>query len=97
MAEKIGLLELEGLAINGFVESFTVEDCAKEGKIRISKLKVKLTDGRDVETECVEYPRLVRVILVLNRYLKWGKYLVTKEITEEMMSGITYDIDHKGG
>jgi len=93
--ERITGLDLEGLALNGFVKEFKVIDCERTKTIRKSKIVAKLEDGRVVETECMEYPRISRILLVLNAYSKWGKTLVIG--TEEMMSGITYDLDHAEG
>ncbi len=95
--ERIDVLELEGLAINGMIKSFKLIDCEKKGKIRLSKITALLADGREVETDCMEYPRIVRVFVLLEKYKNWGDTLVMKDVSEEMMKGITYDLDHEAG
>lgn len=97
MIERIEVLDLEGLAINGMIKSFQLVDCEKKGKIRLSKITAVLADGREVETDCMEYPRIVRAFILLEKYKNWGDALVMKDVTEEMMKGITYDLDHESG
>jgi len=95
MPEKIPVLNLEGYAINGMVKEFRIIDCKSLGGLRMSKIIAKLRSGDEVETECMEYTRVVRILLVLEKYKDLSMPLVTKGLTEEMMRGITYDIDHK--
>jgi len=97
MVEKIHILDLEGLAINGMVESHKLVDCEKKGKVRLTKLVAKLADGREVETDCIDYPRIVHTFIVLEKYKDWGKNLVKEEIPERVMKGITYDLHHDEG
>jgi len=93
LVERIDILSLEGLSINGFVEDAELVDCERKGNMRYAKIRAKLSDGRIVETQCDVYPRIVRVYLTLVKYKKWGKLIPLREVTEEMMSGITYDLD----
>ena len=95
MPEKIPVLNLEGYAINGMVKDFTMVDCKSSNKLRMSKVIAKLQSGEEVETECMEYTRAVRVFIVLQKYKDLSTPLITKALSEEMMKGITYDIDHK--
>ncbi len=68
MPETIDVLKLEGLAINGLVKESTILDCEKRGKIRMSKLLVKLVNGEEYETPCYEYPRISRVYVLVSKY-----------------------------
>ncbi len=94
----LSVLDLEGLAINGMVSDYEVVDCSSPSSVRYSKIVAKLENGEVVETECMDYSRISRVLVVLLRYVKnkWGEILVDKEISEEMMSGITYDLEPEG-
>jgi len=86
------VLDLEGLALNGFVETAKLEEC-KEGST--FKIIATLHNGQVVETECIERERISRTFIVITRYREWGKILAERGYTEEMMKGITYDLDHK--
>jgi len=90
---RVTILELEGLVMNGLIDDFKIIDCEVDKKKRYSKIVAKLRTGENVETQCLEYPRISRIYLVLVKYKDWGKTLVSEEITPEMMSGITYDLD----
>jgi len=94
--DRVTGYELEGLALNGFLKEFELVDCGKEKGIRYSKIIAVTLDGKRLETECMEYSRVVRIYLVLLKYRDWGRRLVREEVSEEMMSGITYDVDFKG-
>jgi len=93
MPERISILELEGLALNGLVREARIVDCSKVKGIRYSKIVAELSDGRIVETTCDFYSRIIKTYLTLIRYKDLGKTIVIKELSEEMMSGITYDLD----
>ncbi len=93
MVRKISILELEGLALNGFVDEVELIDCYVDKNVRYSKLRVKLFNNEVVETPCDHYARISRVYLVLVKYKDLGKTIVRRELSEEMMSGITYDLD----
>jgi len=82
-------LDIEGLALNGFVEEFRLEDCGVNGGARLCKLIAKLKNGDVVMTECMEYPRISRVYLLLIKYKDWVGSFIRNE---GVMSGITYDL-----
>ncbi len=86
------ILRLEGLALNGFVTSAKLESC---GEDNLFKIVAVLDNGDVVETECMEHERISRTFIVITRYREWGRVLARREYTEEMMKGITYDLDHK--
>jgi len=93
---RVSILELEGLALNGFIDDVKLIDCYVDKNVRYSKLKVRLSNGEVVETSCDHYARISRVYLVLIKYKDLGKTIVRRELSEEMMSGITYDLDLEG-
>jgi hypothetical protein len=95
MVEKIPVLNLEGYAINGFLDSFKIVDCDVKGKVRLSKIQARLVNGEEVETDCMEYPRAARIFVLLEKYKKFKNAIVVDTINEEMMKGITYDLDLK--
>ena len=86
------ILRLEGLALNGFIASAKLEDC---GEGNLFKIVAVLDNGNVVETECMEHERVSRTFIVITRYKEWERVLARREYTEEMMKGITYDLDHK--
>jgi len=92
LRERIEVLRLEGLALNGFVTSAKLEKCGEDNSF---KIVAALNNGEVVETECMEQERISRTFIVITRYREWGKVLAKKEYTEEMMKGITYDLDHR--
>lgn len=89
--EKIDVLTLEGYAVNGFVTEFKLIDCFKSGKVRTAKIIATLNNNRYVETECLDYPRISRVYVLLEKY----KDLREVFTSEEVMSGITYDLERE--
>ncbi|MCD6324065.1 MAG: hypothetical protein J7L55_03040 [Desulfurococcales archaeon] len=95
MVEKIHVLNLEGYALNGMVEDFTLEDCKWEGKVRLSRVKAKLRNGEEIMTDCMEYPRAARLFVLLEKYKNLSKSIVIEGLDEEVMKGITYDLDLK--
>lgn len=92
LRERIEVLRLEGLALNGFVTSAKLEKC---GGSNLFKIVAVLDNGDVVETECMEHERVSRTFIVITRYREWGRILAKKEYAEEMMKGITYDLDHR--
>ncbi|MEM0066125.1 MAG: hypothetical protein QXT76_04845 [Sulfolobales archaeon] len=84
------LLDLEGLALNGFVKEAELVDC-ELGTSRKSKLKVKLYDGRLLETECFPYERVVRSYLVVVKYLEFGKIISSKQVDEKIAESLSSD------
>ena len=71
----VGLIEIEGLAMNGLLESFSVEDCGKPKGFKYIIARAK--DGRTLRTGCMEEEEARRQSLVLNLYIKqWGKFIV---------------------
>ena len=92
MVEKIPALDLEGLAINGLIEHFELRECRELGNDYV-KIVAQLKNGSRVETECGPRYRIGRVYLTLVKYKEWGPTVVLEGVSEEMMSGITYDLD----
>lgn len=86
------ILHLEGLALNGFITSAKLERC---GENDLFKIVAVLDNGNVVETECIEHERISRTFIMITRYREWGGVLARREYTEEMMKGITYDLDHR--
>lgn len=86
------LLDLEGLALNGFVTEVEMVDC-ESGALRKSKLKVKLADGRSVETECGLYERVVRSYLIMKKYIEFGRVVSGKEVSEEVIRSLKFDVE----
>jgi len=68
LPEVIDILRLEGMVINGLVKEFTLLDCEKKSKIRMSKIAVKSINGEEYETPCYEYSRISRVYVLINKY-----------------------------
>jgi len=85
------LLDVEGLALNGFVKEVELVDC-ELGASRKSRLKVKLFDGRLLETECSPYERVVRSYLVIVKYLEFGKIISSKQLDEKVAESLSFDI-----
>ncbi|MGC9147985.1 MAG: hypothetical protein ACP5GI_00855 [Sulfolobales archaeon] len=86
MREKVHYLDLEGLAINGLIEKVSLEDCNRDNKIRKSKILAVTKDGREIETECIDYSRIVRIWIIVKQYEKWGKQISEGESAEEFIS-----------
>ncbi len=95
LTEKIHVLNLEGYALNGLIQDFTLENCRWEGKIRLARIKAKLMSGEEVVTECMEYPRAARLFILLEKYKDLSKGIVIENLNEDVMKGITYDLDLK--
>lgn len=85
-------LDVEGLALNGFVKEVDLLDC--DGSLpRKSKLRVRLTDGKVVESECSLYERVVRSYLVILKYIEFGRSIAIKQIDEESIKDLKFDAD----
>ncbi|MEL9929328.1 MAG: hypothetical protein QXJ51_05875 [Sulfolobales archaeon] len=83
MSRKVHYLDLEGMALNGLIRKSIMQDCS-DSKIRKSKIIVETVSGESIETDCIEYERLVRVWIVIKHYEKWNKNLVEK-VSEEIL------------
>ncbi|RLG86545.1 MAG: hypothetical protein DRO15_06000 [Thermoprotei archaeon] len=79
MSKKISILNLEGLALNGLIKSYSVVNCDEENKVKI----VAQTElGEEVETPCFDKVRLSTIMRILESYKAWGKSILTKEAVE---------------
>ncbi len=88
IARRVHYLDLLGLAINGLLKSVKMESCTDVGsKIQKSKIIGVTQQNEIIETECIEYHRIVRTWIIIKHYEKWGKYMVTEDKT------IVLDID----
>jgi len=94
LRERVGILHLEGMALNGFIASAKLEKCGNNEN-NLFRITAVLYNGNVVETECTDHDRISRTFIVITRYREWGKVLAKREYTEEMMKGITYDLDHE--
>ncbi|MCS7099036.1 MAG: hypothetical protein RMH84_02170 [Sulfolobales archaeon] len=74
-------LDIEGLALNGFVREAELVNCGN-GSAKKAKLRVKLIDGRLLETECLPYERIARSYLVVVKYLELGRAISSRDIGE---------------
>jgi len=86
LVERIHYLDLEGLAINGLIEKASLEDCGLNKKVRKSKISAVTRDGRKIETECIDYSRIVRVWIIIKQYEKWGKQILEEGLQKEFVS-----------
>lgn len=76
-ARKVHYLDILGLAINGLLKTARMESCtSKESKIQKSKIVGITNQGEELETECIEYHRIVRTWIIMKHYEKWGKYMI---------------------
>ncbi len=73
MSRKVTILELEGLAINNLVKSYTVSECSSSGKLRFLKIIARDINDEELETECIEQERIGRLIAILASYRSWNK------------------------
>ena len=92
IVEKVDILTLEGYAINGFVTEFKIVDCSVGGRVRTAKITATLNDNRYVETECLEYSRISRVYVLLEKYKDLKGVIISDK---EVMSGVTYDSERE--
>lgn len=91
-------MDIEGLALNGFVREVELVDCESiSSRSRRSKLRVKLFDGKLLETECLPYERAVRSYLVILRYLEFGKLISSKQLDEEFIESLKFDVVEETG
>ena len=75
--KKIHYLDMLGLAINGLLKSVKMENCTnKNSKIQKSKIIGITNQGEELETDCIEYQRIVRTWIIIKHYEKWSKYIV---------------------
>ncbi len=90
------LLDVEGLALSGFVKGVELVDCELK-PFRRSRLRVELVDGRLVETECLPYERVSRSYLVVLRYVEFGRTISGKQLDEETIESLKFDVTGEGG
>ena len=81
MGDTIHYLDLEGLAINGLLDKVSLEDCS-EKNIRKARIKAVARDGRSLETECIDYNRIVRVWITIKHYEKWSGLIVEERTSD---------------
>jgi len=93
-ARKVHYLDLLGLAINGLLRSAKMESCTDpSSKIQKSKIVGVTHQGETIETECIEYHRIVRTWIIIKHYDKWGKYMVS----EEGATAVDFDMQEETG
>lgn len=85
------LLDIEGLALSGFVRDAELIDC-ESGSARRSRLRVRLIDGKTIETECSPYERVVRSYLVVVKYLEFGRTVSIKGLDDGSLERLDFDI-----
>ncbi len=74
-AEPIHVAHLEGLAANGFVKRFWVEECSEwPGRKRVY---AELADGRVVVTKCIDGRGVKKVIYYLAEAKRLASIVVT--------------------
>ncbi|MEZ0289655.1 MAG: hypothetical protein ABWJ42_01010 [Sulfolobales archaeon] len=84
MNRKIHYLDLEGLAINGLLTQSILEDCENVRGVRKSKIIAETLSGERIETDCIEYERLVRIWIILKQYEKWSRDFIER-VSEEIL------------
>ncbi len=72
-----GLIEIEGLAMNGLLESFSVEDCDRPEGFKYIVARAK--DGRVLRTGCMRDDEARRQAMVLNLYMKQWSDIIVQE------------------
>ncbi len=88
---KTHYLDILGLAINGLLKTVKIESCTdREAKIQKSKIVGTTNQGEELETECIDYQRIVRTWIIIKHYEKWGKYMV---IEGAEIKGADFDIE----
>lgn len=75
MVRKIDALELEGLAMNGFVVDAKIIKCWESRGVTYSKIVARLRNGEEVETECMLHERTSRLLLAIATYINLSKKL----------------------
>ncbi|GAB6148343.1 hypothetical protein [Stetteria hydrogenophila] len=75
---SVGLIEIEGMAMNGLVESVKLEDCREpKGWKRIVAVD---REGRTLASKCIEPEAARRNYMVLTLYSKkWGSLIFSGE------------------
>ncbi|MEO3993231.1 MAG: hypothetical protein QN229_02830 [Desulfurococcaceae archaeon TW002] len=68
MPKEIDILRLEGMIINGLIKEYSLIDCKRENKVRMSKIVAISTNEEEYETPCYEYPRISRVYVLASKY-----------------------------
>jgi hypothetical protein len=70
-----GVIEVEGLAMNGLLKSFRLEDCGKPKGFQ--RIVAEAVDGRILRTGCLEPDAARREVMVMNLYLRqWSKFIL---------------------
>jgi len=93
-SKNVHYLDLLGLAINGLLRSAKMESCTDpSSKIQKSKIVGITHQGEAIETECIEYHRIVRTWIIIKHYDKWGKYMVA----EEGVASVDFDVEGDSG
>ncbi|ESQ26340.1 MAG: hypothetical protein OSP8Acid_06210 [uncultured Acidilobus sp. OSP8] len=70
-----GLIEIEGLAMNGLLESFELKDCKKPKGYKYIEARSK--GGRTLRTGCMSDEDARRQAAVLNLYMRqWSSLIV---------------------
>jgi len=70
-----GLIEIEGLAMNGLLESFELKDCKKPKGYKYIEARSK--GGRTIRTGCMSDEDARRQAAVLNLYIRqWSSLIV---------------------
>ncbi|MFP3143749.1 MAG: hypothetical protein RXQ93_01850 [Caldisphaera sp.] len=71
---SLNVIEIEGLAMDGLIKSFTIIQCDKPKEYK--KIRAVTFDGREIETACIEPDAANRLAMVMNLYLRnWSKYI----------------------
>lgn len=79
--KRVHYLDILGLAINNLLKSVKMENCSGPGsKIQKSKIIGVTNQGEIIETDCIEYHRIVRTWIIIKHYEKWGKYMIIEDI-----------------
>ena len=69
----LDLIKIEGLAMSGFIKDVELIKCG-DGR---AKLVVLTSDGKRMETACIEKDAARRNYGVIKLYLKWSKHINT--------------------
>ncbi len=85
MTKILNHLDLQGLAINNLMKWVKLEYCTPRNvKVPKAKLVGETLEGEIVETECIEYQRIVRTWIVIKHYEEWKKHMVI-DLPEHMI------------
>jgi hypothetical protein len=77
--KTLHVAHLEGLAAVGKVSKFWVEEC---GSSRRKKVVAMLEDGEVVETRCIDYRGVKKVVLFLAEASRLSPLIVTKDVVD---------------